>query len=54
MGSCRLQLDLCNKAYPYIQTRGKRSPWFVSAEKLAEYIDRKKREAQQDWERVRA
>lgn len=39
---------------PTYKLGGKRSPWFVSAEKLAEYIDKKKREAQLDWERVRA
>ncbi|WP_234688314.1 pyocin activator PrtN family protein [Comamonas aquatica] len=39
--------DLCNKA-------GQRSPWFIDAKKLADYIDSKKREAENDWQKMRA
>ena len=39
---------------PAYKLGGQRSPWLVDAHKLAEYIDQKKQEASNDWERMRA
>lgn len=39
---------------PAYKLGGKRSPWYIDAKTLAEYIDKKKAEAQGDWERMRA
>ena len=39
---------------PAYKLGGQRSPWLVDAYKLAEYIDQKKQEASNDWERMRA
>lgn len=39
---------------PAYKLGGTRSPWFISAEKLAAYIDQKMKEAQNDWEKMRA
>ena len=33
---------------------GQRSPWLVDAKKLADYIDLKKKEAENDWLKMRA
>jgi len=39
---------------PTYKLGGQRSPWLVDAHKLADYIDRKKQDAINDWERLRA
>ncbi|MDR3003652.1 MAG: pyocin activator PrtN family protein [Acidovorax sp.] len=39
---------------PAYKLGGQRSPWFVDAKALAEHIDKKKAEAENDWERLRA
>lgn len=39
---------------PAYKLGGQRSPWFVNAQLLAEFIDNKMREAKNDWERMRA
>ncbi|MGU3628110.1 pyocin activator PrtN family protein [Comamonas sp. C24C] len=39
---------------PAYKLGGQRSPWFVDAKALADHIDKKKAEAQGDWERMRA
>ena len=39
---------------PTYKLGGGRSPWFVSAEKLAEHIDKKRAEAEKDWSQLRA
>jgi hypothetical protein len=39
---------------PTYKLGGQRSPWFIDAKKLADYIDSKKREAENDWQKMRA
>lgn len=39
---------------PTYKLGGQRSPWFIDAKKLADYIDSKKREAEHDWQKMRA
>ncbi|MEG0000605.1 pyocin activator PrtN family protein [Comamonas sp.] len=39
---------------PAYKLGGQRSPWFVNAQKLADFIDKKMADAQNDWERIRA
>lgn len=39
---------------PTYKLGGRRSPWFVDAKLLADYIDKKKIEAKNDWEHLRA
>ncbi|MEE9871594.1 MAG: pyocin activator PrtN family protein [Delftia lacustris] len=39
---------------PAYKLGGQRSPWFVDAKTLADYIDKKKAEAQHDWIRLQA
>lgn len=38
---------------PAFKLGGKRSPWLLDAQKLAEYIDKKKLEAENDWRKLR-
>ena len=45
--ACRQDLPV-----PTFKLGGSRSPWLVDAIKLAEYIDRKKIEAENDWQRI--
>ena len=39
---------------PAYKLGGQRSPWLVDAKKLADYIDLKKKEAENDWLKMRA
>ncbi len=39
---------------PTYKLGGKRSPWMIDARRLAEYIDRKKQEAENDWRKMHA
>lgn len=45
--ACRQDLPI-----PTYKLGGARSPWLVDAIKLAEYIDKKKVEAESDWQRI--
>lgn len=39
---------------PAYKLGGQRSPWLIDAQKLADYIDLKKKEAENDWQKMRA
>ncbi|GKS92261.1 pyocin activator PrtN family protein [Acidovorax sp. SUPP2539] len=39
---------------PAFRVGSQKSPWLVDAQKLAEHLDAAKKQAQTDWERMRA